>query len=172
MRNLRSRAKLFRSSETTGLLWEDLVVSGSSRLRLGIPDQSWGPGTGTLGGTPGRGWDHLGPASRRSSRPHLGASHQGREHPASSQSTWPRLSSPGRSLIGYGAVRLRLGRPVSVRVDKDVLFTSVMTFFRASIEMGWPPPPSECLPWFSPGRSRHGFPQGLYGVGFPRVFTS
>lgn len=51
--------------------------------------------------------------------------------------------------------------------DKDVLFTSVMTFFHASIEMGRPPPPSECLPWFSPGRSRHEVSQGLYGVGFP-----
>ena len=56
--------------------------------------------------------------------------------------------------------------------DKDVLFTSVMTFFHASIEMERPPPPSECLPWFSPGRSRHEVSQGVHGVGFPRVFTA
>lgn len=58
--------------------------------------------------------------------------------------------------------------PFFVRVDRDVLFTLVMTFFRASIEMGWPPPPSECLPRFSPGRSRHEISQGVHGVGFPR----
>lgn len=56
--------------------------------------------------------------------------------------------------------------------DKDVLFTSVMTFFHVSIEMGRPPPLSECLPWVFPGRSRRGFPQGLHGVGFPRIFTT
>ena len=38
--------------------------------------------------------------------------------------------------------------------------------------MGRPPPPSECLPWVFPGRSRRGFPQDLLVMGFPRIFTA
>lgn len=176
MRNLRSRAKLFRSSETTGLpsgkTWACL---GSVRLCLGIPDQSWGPGTGSLGGTPGRGWDHLGLCGDTQHQHPRGAS----VHIDDSslrlleEAPRPRLRASGQSLIGYGAVRLRSGRPLFLCVfDKDVLFTSVMTFFHVSIEMGAPSAsfgvfalgfPWTFTAWVSPGSSRRGF---------PRVFTA
>ena len=155
-------------------------MSGSSRLSLGIPDQSWGPAPAPLGehlAEAGITWDCPGTHSTSipGERPAVSGTSRTdflRELPASSRSIRPRLRASGRSLIGYGAVRLRLGRPVSVRVDKDVLFTLVMTFFHASIEMGRPPPLSECLPWVFPGRSRRGFPQDLLVMGFPRIFTA
>ena len=168
----------------SGFAWEYLTRAG------------WGPGTGTLGGTPGRGWDHLGlSGDTQHQHPRGTSSRIGdishrllegtpglvSEHLARAESAQPHLRASGRSLIGYGAVRLRSGRPLFLCVfDKDVLFTSVMTFFYVSIEMGAPSASFGVFVMVFTGRSRRGFPrvftawvcQGVHGVGFPRVFTA
>lgn len=103
------------------------------------------------------------------------------EHLARAESAQPHLRASGRSLIGSGAVRLRSGRPLFLCVfDKDVLFTSVMTFFYVSIEMGAPSASFGVFVMVFTGRSRRGFPrvftawvcQGVHGVGFPRTFAT